>query len=33
MAQNRIDREVDNREFSEKPKQWMPPEQIGRAHV
>ena len=26
MAQNRITRETDNREFSERPKQWMPPE-------
>jgi hypothetical protein len=26
MATNRIDREVDNREFNERPKQWMPPE-------
>lgn len=26
MAANRITREVDTREFSERPKQWMPPE-------
>ena len=26
MATNRIDREVENREFAERPKQWMPPE-------
>jgi hypothetical protein len=26
MATNRITREVENREFSERPKQWMPPE-------
>ena len=26
MATNRIAREADNREFSERPKQWMPPE-------
>ena len=26
MATNRIDREVQNRELSERPKQWMPPE-------
>ena len=26
MATNRITREVDTREFSERPKQWMPPE-------
>jgi hypothetical protein len=26
MATNRIDREVENREFNERPKQWMPPE-------
>ena len=26
MATNRITRETDNREFSERPKQWMPPE-------
>lgn len=26
MATNRLDREVDNREFSERPKQWMPAE-------
>jgi hypothetical protein len=26
MATNRIAREVDNREFSERPKQWRPPE-------
>ena len=26
MAQNRITREVDNREFSERPKQWLPPD-------
>ena len=26
MATNRITREMDNREFSERPKQWMPPE-------
>lgn len=26
MAQNRITRETDNREFAERPKQWMPPE-------
>jgi len=26
MATNRLDREVDNREFSERPKQWAPAE-------
>jgi hypothetical protein len=26
MAENRINREVDTREFAERPKQWMPPE-------
>ena len=26
MATNRLDRNTDNREFSERPKQWMPPE-------
>jgi hypothetical protein len=26
MATNRIDREVENHEFNERPKQWMPPE-------
>ena len=26
MATNRIDRETDNREFSSRPKQWMPAE-------
>jgi hypothetical protein len=26
MATNRLDREVDNREFSERPKRWMPAE-------
>ena len=26
MATNRINRDTDNREFSERPKQWMPPE-------
>jgi len=26
MATNRLDRGTDNREFSERPKQWMPPE-------
>jgi hypothetical protein len=26
MATNKIDREVDNREFSERPKQWQRPE-------
>jgi hypothetical protein len=26
MATNRLDRSTDNREFSERPKQWMPPE-------
>ena len=26
MATNRLSREADNREFSERPKQWMPPE-------
>ena len=26
MATNRITREVENREFEERPKQWMPPE-------
>jgi hypothetical protein len=26
MAQNRLSREVDNREFDERPKQWMPAE-------
>ena len=26
MAQNKLSREADNREFSERPKQWMPPE-------
>jgi hypothetical protein len=26
MATNRLDREIDNREFSERPKQWMPAE-------
>ena len=26
MATNRITREVDTREFSERPKQWLPPE-------
>jgi hypothetical protein len=26
MATNRLNREVDNREFSERPKQWMPAE-------
>ena len=26
MATNRIDREVENRELNERPKQWMPPE-------
>jgi hypothetical protein len=26
MATNRINREVENREFAERPKQWMPPE-------
>ena len=26
MATNRITRDADNREFSERPKQWMPPE-------
>ena len=26
MATNRIGRETDTREFSERPKQWMPPE-------
>jgi hypothetical protein len=26
MATNRITRETDNREFSERPKQWLPPE-------
>ena len=26
MATNRLDRDVDNREFSERPKQWMPAE-------
>jgi hypothetical protein len=26
MATNRIDREVENRELNERPKQWLPPE-------
>ena len=26
MAENRVNREVENREFAERPKQWMPPE-------
>jgi len=26
MATNRVEREADNREFAERPKQWMPPE-------
>jgi len=26
MATNRLDRSTDNREFAERPKQWMPPE-------
>lgn len=26
MAANRLDRETDNREFAERPKQWKPPE-------
>lgn len=26
MAENRVNREVSNREFAERPKQWMPPE-------
>ena len=26
MATNRVDRETDNRELAERPKQWMPPE-------
>jgi hypothetical protein len=26
MAENRLTREADNREFSERPKQWMPAE-------
>jgi hypothetical protein len=26
MAQNRLSREADNREFDERPKQWMPAE-------
>ena len=26
MAENRLKRELDNREFSERPKQWMPAE-------
>jgi len=26
MAENRVAREVENREFAERPKQWMPPE-------
>ena len=26
MATNRLTRETDNREFAERPKQWMPPE-------
>jgi hypothetical protein len=26
MATNRLDRSTDNREFTERPKQWMPPE-------
>ena len=26
MATNRLNRETDNREFAERPKQWMPPE-------
>ena len=26
MATNRLQREVENREFNERPKQWMPPE-------
>lgn len=26
MAANRLDRDTDTREFSERPKQWMPPE-------
>jgi hypothetical protein len=26
MAQNRLSREADNREFEERPKQWMPAE-------
>ena len=26
MAQNRVEREVENREFDARPKQWMPPE-------
>jgi len=26
MATNRLDRNTDNREFSERPKQWAPPE-------
>ena len=26
MATNRITRDMENREFSERPKQWMPPE-------
>ena len=26
MASNKLDRELDNREIAERPKQWMPPE-------
>ena len=44
MATNRLQREMENRELKERPKQWMPPEllpepdkqagyEIGRAHV
>ena len=26
MAENRLDRDIDNREFNERPKQWQQPE-------
>ena len=32
MAENRLQRELDNRTKAERPKQWQPAK-IGRAHV
>jgi hypothetical protein len=33
MAQNKLDRELDNRELSERPKQWMPPELLPQPDI
>ena len=30
MAENRIPREVDNRQLAERPKAWTPPELLPR---